>query len=295
VNAAAGDGPDPAEVARVVAIALAEDRSARDVTTTATVPPGSVGCAELVTREPGVLAGLPVAEAVFLRVLGGDGRVVRHARDGDRVAGGRLLMSVAGEVAGLLTAERPALNLLCHLSGVATTTAAWVDALAGTGVAVRDTRKTTPGLRILEKYAVRCGGGKNHRLSLEDQALVKDNHVVAAGGAAAAFLAVRSRHPDLPVEVEVQTLDELREVLAVGAPLVLLDNMPLAETAEAVRITRGRARLEASGRLRLRDARAVAATGVDSVAVGELTHSARVLDVSMRLVAGPPVGAGRQM
>ena len=284
MNASARLGLDEEAVAQVVAAALAEDHTDRDVTTEATVPRGRKGRAELVAREPGVLAGVSVAEAVFRRVLGENAWITSLARDGDHVAAGQVLMSVTGDAAALLTAERAALNLLCHLSGVATATAAWVEALAGTGVTVRDTRKTTPGLRALDKYAVRCGGGVNHRLSLADQALVKDNHIVLAGGAAAAYLAVRSRHPELQIEVEVQTLAELRELLAVGAPLILLDNMPLDEMREAVRITKGRARLEASGRLRIRDARAVASTGVDSVAVGELTHSAQVLDISMRMV-----------
>jgi nicotinate-nucleotide pyrophosphorylase (carboxylating) len=284
MNASARLGLDEEAVAQVVAAALAEDHTDRDVTTEATVPRGRTGRAELVAREPGVLAGVSVAEAVFRRVLGENAWITSLARDGDHVAAGQVLMSVTGDAAALLTAERAALNLLCHLSGVATATAAWVEALAGTGVTVRDTRKTTPGLRALDKYAVRCGGGVNHRLSLADQALVKDNHIVLAGGAAAAHLAVRSRHPELQIEDEVQTLAELRELLAVGAPLILLDNMPLDEMREAVRITKGRARLEASGRLRIRDARAVASTGVDSVAVGELTHSAQVLDISMRMV-----------
>jgi nicotinate-nucleotide pyrophosphorylase (carboxylating) len=283
MNASARLGLDEEAVAQVVAAALAEDHTDRDVTTEATVPRGRTGRAELVAREPGVLAGVSVAEAVFRRVLRENAWITSLARDGDHVAAGQVLMSVTGDAAALLTAERAALNLLCHLSGVATATAAWVEALAGTGVTVRDTRKTTPGLRALDKYAVRCGGGVNHRLSLADQALVKDNHIVLAGGAAAAHLAVRSRHPELQIEVEVQTLAELRELLAVGAPLILLDNMPLDEMREAVRITKGRARLEASGRLRIRDARAVASTGVDSVAVGELTHSAQVLDISMRM------------
>ena len=277
-------GPAAEDVARVVATAVAEDCSDHDITTAATVAPGRPGRAEVVAREAGVVAGLPVAEAVFRRVVGGDVAVRPRVRDGDRVAAGQVLMRVHGDTAGLLTAERPALNLLCHLSGVATLTAAWVQAVAGAGMSVRDTRKTTPGLRALEKYAVRCGGGVNHRLSLADQALVKDNHVVAAGGVAAAYAMVRARHPEVPIQVEVQTLDELRELLRVHAPLVMLDNMSVEEMREAVRLTRGRATLEASGRLRLEEAHLVAGTGVDSVAIGELTHSARVLDISMRLV-----------
>jgi nicotinate-nucleotide pyrophosphorylase (carboxylating) len=192
-------------------------------------------------------------------------------------------MSAHGPVTSLLTAERTALNYLCHLSGVATATARWVDALAGTRARVRDTRKTTPGLRALEKYAVRCGGGLNHRATLSDQALVKDNHVLAAGGVVPAYEAVRRHFPDLPVQVEVTTLDQLRELLEVGAPEILLDNMSTETMAEAVRITDGRARLEASGGLTLARAREVAETGVDLIAVGALTHSAPVLDIAMDL------------
>ncbi len=287
-------GPDLDDVARVVAAAVAEDRIDHDITTAATVRPGRRARAELVAREAGVVAGLSVAEAVFRHVVSTDLEVRPQVRDGDRVVGGQVLMRVLGDAAGLLTAERQALNLLCHLSGIATLTAAWVAAMAGSGVTVRDTRKTTPGLRSLEKYAVRCGGGANHRLSLADQALVKDNHIVAAGGAANAYAAVRARHPGVPIQVEVQTLEELCELLEAGAPHVMLDNMSIEDMRDAVRITRGRAKLEASGRLRLAEAHLVAQTGVDSVAVGELTHSAQVLDISMRLLdaAGLPE-AGR--
>ncbi|HEU5036800.1 MAG TPA: carboxylating nicotinate-nucleotide diphosphorylase [Nocardioides sp.] len=284
VAGAAVPAPAAADVARAVAIALAEDRSADDVTTSATVPRGCVGRAEIVAREAGVVAGLPVADAVFRHALGDVVEIGTLVGDGGRVATGQVLMTVRGDVACLLGAERSALNLLGHLSGIATATAAWVDAVADFGVTVRDTRKTTAGLRALEKYAVRCGGGVNHRLSLGDQALIKENHILAAGSAAGAFEEVRARHPDVPVQVEVQTLDELTGVLRAGATSVMLDNMSFAEMREAVRLTRGRARLEASGRLRLADARRVASTGVDSVAIGELTHSARALDVSMRLV-----------
>jgi nicotinate-nucleotide pyrophosphorylase (carboxylating) len=211
--------------------------------------------------------------------------------DGARLAPGDVLLTVTGRTRDLLTAERTALNLLCHLSGVATATAAWADALTGTNARVRDTRKTTPGLRVLEKYAVRCGGGVNHRMSLSDAALVKDNHVVAAGGVAAAFDAVRSMWPGLAVEVEVDSLAQLTEVLDAGADLVLLDNFKPDQMRLAVGIAREhaagsgrpRARLEASGGLTLADAAAVGATGVDYVAVGALTHSAPVLDVGADL------------
>ncbi len=227
--------------------------------------------------------GLAVAEVVFRHVVGPQVEVKRQAADGDRVTRDDVLLSVRGPVPALLTAERTALNFLCHLSGVATATARWVDALAGTGARVRDTRKTTPGFRALEKYAVRCGGGVNHRATLSDMALVKDNHVLAAGGVVPAYDAVRARYPGLPVQVEVTTLDQLRELLDAGAPEILLDNMTTAQMAEAVQIAGGRARLEASGGLTLARAREVAGTGVDYIAVGALTHSAPVLDIAMDL------------
>jgi nicotinate-nucleotide pyrophosphorylase (carboxylating) len=275
-------GLDPRAVAAQVERAVAEDLPGEDVTSAATLDPSATGWADLVARGDGVVAGLAVAELVFRQVVPGV-EVVRAASDGDRVTRGDVLLSVHGAVAALLTAERTALNFLCHLSGVATATARWVDALEGTTARVRDTRKTTPGLRALEKYAVRCGGGLNHRATLSDQALVKDNHVLAAGGVVPAYEAVRARYPDLPLQVEVTTLDQLRELLDVGAPEILLDNMSTALLAEAVRIADGRARLEASGGLTLQRAREVAETGVDLIAVGGLTHSAPVLDIAMDL------------
>ena len=192
-------------------------------------------------------------------------------------------MRVAGPTRGLLTAERTALNFASHLSGVATATAAWVDALAGTRARVLDTRKTLPGHRVLQKYAVRCGGGVNHRFGLADMAMVKDNHVIAAGGVVPAYEAVRSAHPDLRVEVEVTDLDQLRSVLEAGCEQVLLDNMSTELMAEAVRVTGGRATLEASGGLTLERAREVAETGVDFISVGALTHSVTVFDIGMDL------------
>ncbi|CAN5495562.1 carboxylating nicotinate-nucleotide diphosphorylase [soil metagenome] len=279
----AAAGLDPDAVTAQVERALAEDRPGEDVTSAATLDPTETAWADLVARGDGVLAGLALAELVFRLVVGPDVEVERLAADGDRVTRGDVLLSVHGPVPALLPAERTALNFLCHLSGVATATARWVDALAGTTARVRDTRKTTPGLRALEKYAVRCGGGLNHRATLSDQALVKDNHVLSAGGVVPAYRAVRERHPDLPVQVEVTTLDQLRELLDVGAPEILLDNMSTAQMAEAVALTAGRARLEASGGLTLERAREVAETGVDLIAVGALTHSAPVLDVAMDL------------
>ena len=277
------EGLDPRAVLEHVSRALAEDCPSEDVTSVATIPADAVATADLVARGDGVLAGLAVAELVLRLVVGDALRLERHAADGDRVARGDVLLTATGPTRLLLTAERTALNYLCHLSGVATTTARWVGAVGGTRARIRDTRKTTPGFRLLEKYAVRCGGGTNHRNSLSDQALVKDNHVLAAGGVVPAFHAVTAAYPGLPVQVEVTTLEQLRELLAVGADEILLDNMDTETMAEAVRIVGGRARLEASGGLTLDRAREVAATGVDYLAVGALTHSSPVLDVALDL------------
>jgi nicotinate-nucleotide pyrophosphorylase (carboxylating) len=236
-----------------------------------------------------VLAGLPVALAVLDTVLG-DYDVLSRREDGDRLAVGDAALVVRAPVRGLLTAERTALNLLCHLSGVATATAAWVDAVAGTHARIRDTRKTLPGLRLLEKYAVRCGGGVNHRLGLGDAVLIKDNHVAAAGTVGAALRAARAQAPDLPCEVEVDSLEQLDEVLALGAELVLLDNFDVERTREAVRRRGSRPTgLESSGGLVLANARAYAETGVDYLAVGALTHSVTALDLGLDLESAPNV------
>ncbi len=285
IAALIGDaGLDPHAVEQLIRRTVEEDLGGGvDVTSVATVPEHQRSTMDLVPRSPGVVAGIPVAAAVFDIVSNGDASVSVSAADGDRVAAGDVLLSVTGRTRDLLTAERTALNLLCHLSGVATATSQWAEALEGTQTRVRDTRKTTPGLRALEKYAVRCGGGVNHRMSLSDAALVKDNHVVAAGGVAEAFAAVRSMWPGLPVEVEVDSLEQLTEVLDAGADLVMLDNFDPAGMREAVELTAGRCQLEASGGLTLDDAAAVGATGVDFVAVGALTHSAPVLDIGADL------------
>jgi nicotinate-nucleotide pyrophosphorylase len=277
-------GLDPGAVRSFVAAALAEDLAGGiDVTTAATVPTGERGRADLVARAPGVVAGLPVAAAAFW-LTSPDVQCAPLAADGDEVRAGQALLAVSGPVGAILTAERTALNLLCHLSGVATLTRRWVDAVAGTGASIRDTRKTLPGMRALEKYAVRCGGGVNHRMSLSDAALIKDNHVAAAGSVAAAFAAVRAHAPGLPLEVECDTLDQVAEALAAGADLILLDNFDVPDLAAAVRLADGRALLEASGGLTLANARSVAKTGVDYLAVGALTHSAPALDIGLDLV-----------
>jgi len=254
-----------------------------DVTTVATVPLDQRATLDLVARRPGIAAGIPVAAAVF-SMMSGDSVSIRYGKaDGDMVQIGDVLISVTGPTHELLRAERPALNLLGRLGGIASMTRVWVEAVASTNARIRDTRKTTPGLRKLEKYAVRCGGGTNHRMSLSDAALVKDNHVVAAGGVAEAFALVRSTFPDVAVEVEVDSLEQFDEVLAAGADLILLDNFTTEQMVEAVRRNGGKAMLEASGGLSLSVAREVAETGVDYLAVGALTHSAPVLDIGADL------------
>jgi nicotinate-nucleotide pyrophosphorylase (carboxylating) len=293
------DALDPAWTARTVAVALDEDLGpvpGRDVTTQATIAADVPGVAHLVARAPGVVAGLPVVAEVLRQVtdrLGlGPATVDVLVADGTRVAPGDVLAVLTGPVQALLVAERTALNLASRASGVATHTRRWADALAGTGAQVLDTRKTTPGLRELEKYAVRCGGGTNKRMGLHDVAMVKDNHVVAAGGVAAAVEAVRARFPDVPIQVEADTTEQALEAVAVGARFLLLDNMAtpvLARTVAAVRAQEaatGRVELEATGNLTLDRAAEVAATGVDYLSVGALTHSSPILDLALDLVAG---------
>ncbi|GAA3062689.1 carboxylating nicotinate-nucleotide diphosphorylase [Actinokineospora globicatena] len=277
---------DQNDLARAVTTALEEDlRYGPDATTEATVPASAVALAEFTPRRPGVVAGVSVALEVLRRVVP-DLVVESCVEDGSAVVPGRPVLVVRGNVRALLTAERTALNFLCHLSGIATTTAAWVSAVADTGAQVRDSRKTLPGLRLLEKYAVRCGGGVNHRLGLGDAILIKDNHVVAAGSVTAALRAARAHAPHLSVEVEVDTLDQLDEALAENAELVLLDNFTVPDCAEAVRRTVDTpTHLEASGGLTLETAPSYAATGVDYLAVGALTHSSPALDLGMDLHA----------
>lgn len=278
-------GLDPADVEQVVRCALAEDlRLGPDVTTEATVPPGATATAHVVARRAGVLAGLPVALAVLDTAGAGLSAEVLRG-DGELVGRGDTVLRIAGPLHMMLTAERTLLNLLTHLSGVATLTRAWVDEVEGTGAVIRDTRKTMPGLRQLQKYAVRCGGGANHRMGLGDAALVKDNHVAAAGGIAAAVRAVRLHAPATTLEVECDTLDQVREAVAERVGVLLLDNMTLSEMSDAVALVglAGGVLTEASGSLRLEEARAVAQTGVDFLAVGALTHSAPALDLGLDL------------
>ena len=284
-SALRAEGLDPDAVERLIRTALDEDLAfGPDVTTGSTVPADAVATGDVTPRSVGVLAGVHVAAAVFDLVGGTAVGVVVHEADGKITEPGLPVLTVTGPTRSLLTAERTALNLVCHLSGIASLTRQWADAVEGTGAAVRDTRKTTPGLRALEKYAVRCGGGVNHRMALGDAALVKDNHVAAAGGIAAAVAAVRTTAPAIPLEVECDTLDQVREAIAAGVQLVLLDNFSTADTRSAVDLVRGAGvRLEASGGLSLDRAHEVASTGVDYLAVGALTHSAPVLDLGFDL------------
>ena len=277
-------GLNPLDVSEVVLRALHEDCDGDgDVTSVATISAEQMSTLDFVARAPGVIAGMPVAAAVFA-ILGGSSISISSViRDGESVHAGTVLGSIVGSTRVLLQGERPALNLLSHLSAIATATRAWADALSDSTTKVRDTRKTTPGMRVLEKYAVRCGGGLNHRMNLSDAALIKDNHVVAAGGVARAYELIKQRYPNLPVEVEVDSMDQLAEALEVGADLVLLDNFTIEELKSAVDLTGGRAKLEASGGFTFDQAKAVASTGVDFVAVGAITHSAPVLDIGADL------------
>ncbi len=283
-------GLGAADVERVVRQALAEDvgGDGEDLTSVATIPAGSRSLGDFVVRGAGVIAGLPVLAATLELGIGDDVAYELIAQDGDLVARGTVVATVAGPTRALLQTERVALNLLCRLSGIATATHAWVEQLAGTNARVRDTRKTTPGLRQLEKYAVRCGGGVNHRAGLHDAVLVKDNHVLAAGGVGAALAAVHAHlgGRQVVVQTEIDRLDQLDEALDHGATQILLDNMSLDELREAVARTRARAPgvlLEASGGLTLELAREVGATGVDLIAVGAITHSAGILDIALDL------------
>ncbi|WP_194821394.1 carboxylating nicotinate-nucleotide diphosphorylase [Micromonospora sp. S-DT3-3-22] len=283
-------GLDPERVRRVIVDALTEDLGTGflDVTSVATIAAGQTDTADLVAREDGVVAGLAVAAAVFelvgeVTAAERTVEVVVVAHDGARVARGDVLATVTGPTRLLLTAERTALNLLSRMSGVATHTRAWADALAGTKATVLDTRKTTPGLRMLEKYAVRAGGGTNKRMGLYDVAMIKDNHKLAAGGVGAAFRRVRQTFPDVPVQVEVDTPAEAVEAVEAGADFLLLDNMSPATLREVVAVVGDRAELEATGGLTLEVAAEYGATGVDYLSVGALTHSSPILDIALDL------------
>lgn len=252
-----------------------------DITSAATIGDDQVGVAEYRLRERGVIAGIPVAVAVLNRL--GVTDIETPVTCAHENPAGTVVLIARGNVRALLLAERTTLNFLTHLSGIATLTRRWVNEVSGTPCQVRDTRKTTPGWRVLEKYAVRMGGGTNHRMSLSDAALIKDNHIVAAGGVLKAFEMVRSQYPDADIEIEVDTLDQLKEVLVGNPDLIMLDNMSVEQCREAVAMVNGKTKLEASGGLSLENAKAYALTGVDFIAVGALTHSAKALDIGLDL------------
>jgi nicotinate-nucleotide pyrophosphorylase (carboxylating) len=274
-----------ADIRPLVRLALEEDAGSGDVTTLATVPASTTAKAAMVAREPLVVAGIAVAEEVF-RGVSRRIKLRRLVADGRRVSAGTRLLSLAGPARAILSAERVALNFLQRLSGVATLTARYVEAVRGTKATILDTRKTTPGLRRLEKYAVRCGGGKNHRFGLHDRVLIKDNHLAALREAgpnpiAVAVQRARIHCPRLQVEVEADTLMQVQEAVAAGADIVLLDNMSPDQLREAVRRVAGRAKTEASGGVNLETVRQIAETGVDFISVGALTHSARAVDIAL--------------
>jgi len=273
-------GLEPELVQALVDLAISEDlMGGSDVTSLATIPETQISELDLVTRSSGVIAGIDIAALVFLSISDNKIAVEKCVTDGSAVDSKTCLLTVKGRTIDLLAAERTALNFLGHLSGIATTTNKWVKEIAGTNSQIRDTRKTTPGLRLLEKYAVKAGGGTNHRMSLNDQALIKDNHIIAAGSIKKAVEKVRDKFPEIEFEIEVDNLTQLDEALAVQAQLILLDNFTFDDLQKAVGIVNKKAKLEASGGLTLENARKIAETGVDFLAVGALTHSAPVLDI----------------
>ena len=275
-------GLDPEFVMHMAQRAIAEDLDGGvDVTTTALVSSGAVALADFRMRTDGVVAGIVIAKVILLQACSGEVKFVDHMYDGAPAKSGEVIFTAIGSTQGLLTGERSALNFLGRLSGIATATRAWSNVLAGSQTQVRDTRKTTPGLRAFEKFAVRMGGGANHRMSLSDAAMIKDNHIMAAGSITAAYLALTLRFPDIPVEIEIDALSQLEEAVSTGAELILLDNMSPEMCDVAVRQIAGRAKSEASGGITLENARRYAEVGVDYIAVGALTHSVMNIDIGV--------------
>jgi len=277
--------PSEIEIERIVKIALAEDVGTGDATSLATVPEDISAVAKMVARESLVVCGLALAERTFLEISP-NLRVEKICADGKRVEKGETILKIEGSARSILTAERVALNFAQRLSGVATLTAQFVEAVKGTHAKILDTRKTTPGLRLLEKYAVACGGGQNHRIGLFDMILIKDNHLVALrneppNAIEAAVRRAREKFPQLKVEVEADTSEQVEQALNAGADVILLDNMTLDEMRNAVRFVKGRAKLEASGGVNRQTVRGIAETGVDFISVGALTHSARAVDIAL--------------
>lgn len=271
-------GLDPVALIDLIKSALAEDKAGEDKTTLATISADQTSTANLRSRKAGVLAGVNVAAAVF--EIAGITEIEIVKRCGETVVPGETIFTVSGKTRAILSAERVALNLISHLSGIATTTKIWVKEIEGTGAVIRDTRKTNPGLRQLEKFAVRMGGGENHRMNLSDSALIKDNHIAAAGSITAAIKSVRSQYPGLPVEIEVDSITQLEEALKSSPEMILLDNFSIADTKRAVALAQ-ETLLESSGGLTLESVRSYAECGVDYLAVGAITHSAPILDIGL--------------
>jgi nicotinate-nucleotide pyrophosphorylase (carboxylating) len=274
----------PTEILESIQRALAEDIGTGDATTLSIVPPEATMRGQISAKQEGVIAGLDVARAAY-ELLDSAVDFSPQVADGSRVTRGGLLALVSGRTSSLLTAERTALNFLGRMSGIATLTRQFVDAVAGTRAVILDTRKTAPGLRLVDKLAVKLGGGGNHRIGLYDMILIKDNHIDYAGGIEEAVRRVRAFDSGLPIEVETRTLDDVRVALGLGVERILLDNMSVEMMAEAVTLTNGRAKLEASGNVTLETVRRIAETGVDFISVGALTHSAKVFDVSFDYLA----------
>ncbi len=273
-------GLSPNHIFQQVKDAISEDLAGgQDLTSVATITQSQVSTADFITRTSGVVCGLHVVAAV-LEYCG-----VNHYEvlvdEGAKVSAGKVLITAQGNTQKLLLAERSALNFLSHLSGISTLTNQWVNEISGTKCQIRDTRKTTPGLRMLEKFAVRMGGGVNHRLSLSQAALIKDNHIMAAGSITAAFNAIKKEFPDKSIEIEVDSIDQLKEAIKLKPDLILLDNMSADQCSQAVSITAGLVKLEASGGIAINNAKTYAATGVDYLAIGSLTHSAPALDIGL--------------
>ena len=270
---------NPELVLALVELAISEDlMGGTDVTSLSTIPETQISEIDLVARKKGIISGIDIASLVFLSI-NSKIEINQKVKDGNEVEEKQCLLTAKGRTIDLLTAERTALNFLSHLSGIATLTNKWVKEISSTSATIRDTRKTTPGLRILEKYAVRCGGGKNHRMSLNDQALIKDNHIVAAGSIQKAIEKVKDKFPNLELEIEVDNLEQLQDVLKTDIKLILLDNFSIEDLEKAVSLNSKKAKLEASGGIIFENALKIAQTGVDYLAIGALTHSAPVLDI----------------
>ena len=273
-------GLDPVALTDLIQRALAEDFASEDKTTLATIDSVQTSSATLKSRSAGVVAGINVAAAVF--EISGVTEFEFIKKCGESLAPGETILTISGKTRSILSGERVALNLISHLSGIATTTKIWVDRISGTGAVIRDTRKTTPGLRELEKFAVRIGGGENHRMNLADSALIKDNHIAAAGSITDAIAKVRSQYPGISLEVEVDSIEQLEEALKSSPEIILLDNMSIQDTKRAVELTKeSKTLLESSGGLTLETVRSYAECGVDYLAVGAITHSAPILDIGL--------------